>query len=90
MVLTFPSQLGVLKYTFENVLQDTFQIMFQTFLLTVVDFFNVGHVVCSSSIFSKREIFIFHGVVLFSPLQPKMFSELPPKSRYNIFRSFVN
>ena len=44
-VLIFPSQLGVLKDTFENVLQDTFQTVFQTFLVTVVDFFGVGHFV---------------------------------------------
>ena len=44
-VLNFPSQLGVLKDTFERVLQDTFQIVFQTFLVTVADFFDVGHFV---------------------------------------------
>ena len=38
-VLIFPSQLGVLKGTFEIVLQDTFQ----TVLVIVADFFGVGH-----------------------------------------------
>ena len=34
---------GILKGTFEIVLQDTFQTAFQTFLVTVADFFGVGH-----------------------------------------------
>ena len=42
-VLFFPSQLGVLKDTFERVLQGTFQTVLQTFLVTVADHFNVGH-----------------------------------------------
>ena len=40
-ILIFASQLGILKDTFERVLQDTFQ----TFLVTVTDFFGVGHFV---------------------------------------------
>ena len=43
MVLIFPFQLGIWKGTFEIVLQDTFQTVFQTFLVTVADFFGVGH-----------------------------------------------
>ena len=42
-VLIFPSQLDVLKDTYEIVLQDTFQTVFQMFLVTVADFFGVGH-----------------------------------------------
>ena len=43
MALISPSQLGVLKDTFQRVLQNTFQTVFQTFLVTVADFFGVGH-----------------------------------------------
>ena len=44
-VLIFPSQLGVLKGTFEIVLHDTIQTVFQTVLVIVADFFGVGHFV---------------------------------------------
>ena len=93
LVLLFPFQLGVLKDTFEKVLHDTFQTVFQTFLITVADFFGVGYFVlfllfllrklCTMLQFhSKREIFNSHGVVFLSAPQPKMLSELPPKSNY--------
>ena len=42
-VLIFPSSLGLLKGTFEKVLRDTFQTVFQTFLVTVAEFFSVAH-----------------------------------------------
>ena len=44
-VLISPSQWGVLKVTFERVLQDIFQTVFQIFLITVADFFGLGHFV---------------------------------------------
>ena len=44
-VLIFPSQLGVLKDTFKRVLQEIFETVFQTFLVTAGDCFGVGHFV---------------------------------------------
>ena len=42
-VLILPSQLDILNGTFEILLQETFQTVFQTFLVTVADFVGVGH-----------------------------------------------
>ena len=58
-VLISPSQLGVLKDTFERVLQDTFQTVFQTFLVTAADFFGVGHFVLFL-LFLLRKLYTMH------------------------------
>ena len=78
--LIFPSQLGILKDTFERVLQDTFQTVFQTFLVTVVDFFGVGNFalfllfllrkICTMlqfQFFEKTNLQLSWGCVLVSP-----------------------
>ena len=44
-VLIFPSQPGFLKDTFESVLQDPSQTVFQTFLVTAADFFGLDQFV---------------------------------------------
>ena len=80
-VMTFPFQLGVLKDNFERVLHDTFQIMFQTFLVTVADFFDVGHFALFSlfllqklctvfqfNLFEKRNIQLSWSDVFVSPI----------------------
>ena len=93
--------LRVLKDTFEGVLQDSFQIEFQTFSLIEADFFDVGHFIlfllfylrklCTMLQFQlyEKRIFNSYGVVFLSPPQPKTLGELPPKSRYGTFKCFV-
>ena len=73
-------------------LSDTFKTVFQTLLVIAASFLDEGHFVlfllfhlrklCIMLQFhlSKREIFNSNRVVFLSPSQPKMFSELPPKS----------
>ena len=39
MFMTFPSELGALKNTFESVLKNSFQIVFLTILVTAADIF---------------------------------------------------
>ena len=93
-VLFFPSQLGVLKDTFERVLQATFQTVFQTFLVTVADHFNVIHFalfllfflrkLCTMlqfHFFQKKNLQLSWSGVLVS-LATQILSELPPKSSY--------
>ena len=63
-VLIFPSQLGVLKDTFERGLQGTFQSVFQTFLVTVADFFGVGHFVLFL-LFLLRKLCTMHQFYFF-------------------------
>ena len=52
----------------DRVLQDAFQIVFQTFLVTVADLFGVGHfVLCSSfSFFEKTNLQLSWSCVLVS------------------------
>ena len=78
--LIFHSQLGVLEGTFEIVLQDTFQTVFQTLLVIVADFFDVGHsalflsflrcklcMMLQFHLFKKRNLQLSWSNVLVSP-----------------------
>ena len=81
-VRTFPSQLGILKDTFERILQHTFELVFQTFLLLVADFFDEGLFVLflllilrklcrmlQFHFFEKRNLFPWSDVLIYPATQ---------------------